>query len=165
MTENWKDIEGSEGLYQVSDLGRVKSLSFKQRYLLRTGAEAYRTTKEKIRATQTNNRGYQLVKLHRDNECKTVTLHRLVALAFVPGYAADLDVNHKDGVKANCRAGNLEWVTRSRNHLHAVDLGLNTQAIAVVDPATGIRYPSISQAAKQTRKRHRTVAAQFRRAA
>ena len=116
-----------------------------------------------LRGTQVNNSGYQLVKLHRDNECKTTTLHRLVALAFVPGGGPTMDVNHKDGAKANCRADNLEWVTRSQNHLHAVGLGLNTQAVAVTDPTTGVSYPSISQAARGARRSHRTVAATFGR--
>lgn len=165
MTEIWKDITGYEGLYQVSTHGRVKSLPFKQRFVSKKGKECYRTTSEKIISTRVNNSGYILVHLCRDNVARTFTAHRLVALAFVPGYAEGLDVNHKDGVKANCHADNLEWVTRTRNHLHAVDLGLNKQAIPVIDPATGIRYPSIYQAARATKKNHRTVSATYPRAA
>ena len=58
MREQWKDIPGFEGRYQVSDFGRVKSLPFMQRYLLRNGKEAFRRTKEKIRKPRPINSGY-----------------------------------------------------------------------------------------------------------
>jgi hypothetical protein len=123
--EQWKDIPGYEGRYQVSDQGRVKSLPFMQRYLLRTGQEAYRRTAERILAQQPNNKGYLLVHLHRDNKRVAYTVHGLVARAFIPG-SADT-INHKDGVKANCAASNLEWATWSENHKHAWATGLRTK--------------------------------------
>lgn len=125
--EQWKDIPGYEGRYQVSDQGRVKSLPFMQRYLLRNGKESYRRTGERILAQQPNNRGYMLVHLYDDGERKGCTVHRLVAQAFVPGHVYGLDVNHKNGIKADCRAENLEWVTRSENHRHAFATGLRTR--------------------------------------
>ena len=143
--EIWKDVPGFEGRYQVSNLGRVKSLSFMQRYLLRNGAEAYRRTAERIVSQQKINSGYLIVHLHLDNARKAVTVHRLVAEAFLPAPAGET-VNHIDGVKTNNVASNLEWSSYTDNHLHAVDLQLNTQAIPVVSPFTGRRYPSISQA-------------------
>lgn len=123
--ELWKDIPGYEGRYQVSDLGRVKSLPFMQRYLLRTGQEAFRRTSERILATQPNNKGYLLVHLHLDNTRVAFTVHGLVARAFVPG--CEDTINHKDGVKANCAASNLEWATWSANHKHAWATGLRTK--------------------------------------
>ena len=123
--EQWKDIPGFEGRYQVSDLGRIKSLPFMQRYLLRNGEEAYRRTSERILAQQPNNRGYLLVHLHCDNKRIAYTVHGLVARAFVPG-SADT-INHKDGVKTNCAASNLEWATWSENHKHAWATGLRTK--------------------------------------
>lgn len=123
--EQWKDVPGYEGRYQVSDQGRIKSLPFMQRYLLRNGKEAYRQTKERTLAQQQNNKGYLLVHLHRDNKRVAFTVHGLVARAFIPG-GADT-INHKDGVKTNCTATNLEWATWSENHRHAFATGLRTK--------------------------------------
>lgn len=124
-TEIWKPIPGYEGRYEVSDLGRVKSVSFLQRYLLRNGKEAHRWTCERILATQPNNRGYLLVHLHLNNARRAYTVHTLVALVFLPERPTPAhEVNHKDGVKANCAASNLEWATRSENHKHAYRTGL-----------------------------------------
>lgn len=70
-----------------------------------------------------NHSGYQLVVLSNGSDnLKTVSVHRLVALSFVPGYKEGLCVNHKDGNKLNNSAENLEWVTGSENIRHAVDV-------------------------------------------
>lgn len=159
MTEIWKDIKGYEGRYRVSDQGRIESVPFKQRYLLRTGAEAYRQTKARIIAQNIQNSGYALVHLHLNNARKACLVHRIVAEHFLKGDGAT--VNHKDGCKTNNAVHNLEWATYTQNHLHAVRTGLKRQAIKVRDPATGAYYPSISQAAKQSRKSHRKVRATF----
>jgi hypothetical protein len=145
--EQWKDIAGFEGRYQVSDLGRVKSLAHPQRYVLRNGQEHYRMTREKIIAQQNNNSGYPLVHLHLDNKRTAVTVHTLVAEAFVEPLEGET-VNHIDGVKTNNAASNLEWATYTENHNHAVETGLNKQAHRVVDPRTGQVYASRSKAAK-----------------
>lgn len=155
--EVWKDIAGFEGRYQVSDQGRVRSLAFKQRYLLRTGVEAFRLTKPRILSQQLINSGYYIVHLHLDNVRKAGTVHRLVAQAFVEGHADDMVVNHKDGDKTNNAATNLEYITYSENHAHAVEMGLNVQAIRVKCPKTGQVFPSIARAAKLRRVNHRTV--------
>lgn len=123
--EQWRDIPGFEGRYQVSDLGRVKSLPFMQRYLLRNGQEAYRRTRERCLATQVQNSGYTIVHLHLNNVRKAHTVHTLVALAFLPERPTPKhEVNHKNGVKGDCTVQNLEWVTRSENHRHAFATGL-----------------------------------------
>ncbi|MBG6240457.1 MAG: hypothetical protein EKE12_01095 [Candidatus Symbiopectobacterium sp. Clec_Harlan] len=72
-------------------------------------------------------------------------------------------VNHKDGNKLNNKIDNLEWASYSENLEHAVISGLHPQAKAVIDPATGIRYPSITQAAKQCHRSPRTIRARFLR--
>jgi hypothetical protein len=161
MTETWRDIAGFEGRYQVSDAGRVKSLPFKQRYVLRNGKEAYRRTQEKHLATQKINSGYLIVHLHLDNVRLARTVHSLVAKAFL--FGAGETVNHKDGNKLNNLAGNLEYCTHAENHNHAVDLGLNRQAIAVRSPATGRVYFSMTRAAKAEKVSPRTVRATFLR--
>jgi hypothetical protein len=144
--ENWKDIPGFEGRYQVSDQGRVRSMPRLQRYLLRNGQEAFRKTAERVLAQQVTNSGYPLVHLYLDNDRSALTVHSLVARAFLPAPTGET-VNHKNGVKTDNRAENLEWATYSENHLHAVDHRLNTQAIPVIAPG-GRRFPSISQAAE-----------------
>jgi hypothetical protein len=161
MAETWKDIAGFEGRYQVSDAGRVKSLAHAQRYVhWRNGAEMSRTTRERVSATQLINSGYQIVHLHQDNKRTALLVHRLVATQFLEG-PQGATVNHKNGVKTDNRVRNLEWATYTENHLHAVAHGLNKQARPATNPATGIRYPSVAQAAKDTRKSHRAVARTF----
>lgn len=155
--EIWKDIPGYEGRYQVSTSGGVKSLPFKQRYLLRTGVEAWRITKEQLLARQVTNSGYSIVHLHLDNKRKAHTIHTLVARVFIPNPKGLPEVNHCDGHKSNCRIGNLEWSSSSANKLHAVDTGLNLQAKRVTSPS-GVTYPSIAQAARAEHVAHRTAA-------
>lgn len=162
MREQWKDIPGFEGRYQVSDLGRVKSLPFMQRYLLRNGKEAFRRTKEKIRKTRPINSGYLAISLWLDEIETNALVHRLVAQAFIEGSGET--VNHKDGAKRNNRAENLEWASYTDNHLHAVALGLNKQAVRVVCPKTGTVYPSITQAEKAAHVCHNTISATWARA-
>ena len=148
MKERWKDIPGFEGRYQVSDLGRIKSLSFMQRYLLRNGKENYRRTKEKIRALNNINSGYFIVQLWLDDVGYSYLVHRLVAEAFVPGSART--VNHKDGNKKNNKAANLEWMSYSENHLHAVGLGIWPSAIGIIGQplkrGKTLNFGSVSQA-------------------
>ena len=103
MKEIWKDITGYEGLYQVSNLGKVRSLRYKNRDEVR---ELY---------LKPHNRGYLQVELHKDGTRKMFTVHRLVAMAFVNGYADDLIVNHIDENKQNNAATNLEWCTSLYN--------------------------------------------------
>ena len=88
-------------------------------------------------------------------------MHRIVAHAFLGVPAPGAEVNHLNGVKTDNRAANLEWVTSKGNKSHAVIQGLSTQALPVVDPGTGKRFPSISEAARQTHRAHRTVRATF----
>lgn len=148
MSEQWKDIAGFEGRYQISDQGRVKALSFMQRW-----RHGLRRVRERIIAQQTINSGYQVVHMHLDNQAFAKTVHRLVAFAFCPGADPKLDVNHIDGNKKNNAATNLEWLVRTANHDHAVRLGLNTGAVRVrgVSVAGGpaVEYPSMAQAGLQ----------------
>lgn len=136
MVEQWKDISGFESRYQVSDLGRVRSLSHAQRYVKRNGVEAYRTTADKALAQQPINSGYLIAHLHLDNQRTALLVHRLVAQAFIAGTGET--VNHIDGVKTNNSASNLEWATYTENHDHAVRIGLNPTARRVIGtPITG----------------------------
>lgn len=119
MEEIWKDIEGYEGKYQVSNLGRVKSLKRKCNVL-----NGYRTVNEKILNLNKNRYGYVTVNLSKNNKNKICTIHRLVATAFIPNPENKPQVNHIDGNKTNNIVENLEWVSKEENMQHAVNTGL-----------------------------------------
>jgi len=123
-------IFGWEEYYQVSNLGRIKSL---QRTVLvkRSPNNFYRNKKEifiKIHFCKTN--GYKMVCLQVENKMKNYLLHRLIASAFVPNPNKYDFVNHIDGNKLNNSILNLEWCTKSQNTYHAFRNGLNDKAIA-----------------------------------
>lgn len=99
--EKWKDIKGYEGLYQVSDLGRIKSLIRKNERILKP----YSNPETK----------YLSVNLHKNKRSKTYTIHRLVAEAFIPNPENLPQVGHKDENNTNNHATNLEWVTPKQN--------------------------------------------------
>ncbi|MBQ4495039.1 MAG: HNH endonuclease [Selenomonadaceae bacterium] len=107
--EQWKPIPNYAGLYQVSTFGRVKS---------------YKTDKPRILRPVINKNNYLTVHLWQNNKVKMVTVHRLVALAFIPNPLVKPQVNHKDGCKLNACVSNLEWVTNAENIQHAFDTGL-----------------------------------------
>ena len=106
--EIWKDIEGYEGLYQVSNRGRVKSLS-------RKVTNAMFSINEHFVKLVDNGHGYKSVSLWKDNKGKHFYVHRLVALAFVPNSNGYKYINHKDEDKSNNDVSNLEWCTAKYN--------------------------------------------------
>lgn len=107
MSENWKDVIGYEGEYQVSDLGNVRSVN-------RVTANGKRR-RGKILRTAKDPRGYVRVTLYRAGKPKCRTVHSLVAEAFVAGKADGLEVCHGNDVKTNNVATNLRWDTRKAN--------------------------------------------------
>ena len=118
--EVWKDIEGYEGVYQVSSKGQVRSVD-RDITQQKDGTVFTRRMKGRVLKTQLINSGYELVNLSKGNIRDARTVHRLVARAFIPMEEDRKDVNHKDGVKTNNCVSNLEWVTRSENIQHAHD--------------------------------------------
>lgn len=120
MKEIWKDIKGYEGLYQASNLGRIKSLP---RKIIRKNGIIQRNP-EKILKPQSLF-SYKGVYLYdEESNRKSKMIHRLVAETFMPDYTEDLQVNHIDGDKFNNKLCNLEWVTPSENIRHAIDTEL-----------------------------------------
>jgi len=115
MKEIWKDIKGFKGLYQISNLGRVKSLKKKRGFLI---------LKEKILKSHLDNLGYQMLTLVKNKKHKQYRIHRLVAIAFISNLNNKKEVNHIDGNKSNNNILNLEWSTRSENMKHADKMGL-----------------------------------------
>ena len=115
----WKDIVGYEGLYQVSDDGRVRS---KDRI---TTGKRNRIVKGKILSAGTNTCGYLIVVLCKDGKTKTQKVHRLVAKAFIPNTDCKPYINHLDGNPKNNIVSNLEWCTQHENVQHAYDTKLH----------------------------------------
>lgn len=118
MQEIWKDIEDYEGLYQVSDVGRVRSLD---RYVHHScGGKA--KLKGIIKRLTPDKDGYLLVGLSGNGEKPTAgKVHRLVAISFIENPENKPTINHKDGDKSNNHKDNVEWATRSENTRHAID--------------------------------------------
>lgn len=112
--EVWKDIEGYEGLYLVSNLGLVRSLERIEENL-RKGKPYNRLHRGRTLKPIKHFTGYYLVTLNKGGEHHSMRLHRLVAQAFVPNPDNLPEVNHKDENKANNRADNLEWCDGSYN--------------------------------------------------
>ena len=111
MSEVWRDIEGYEGLYQVSNQGRVKSLERKAKHWC--GGE--RIQKERILKPGNDRGGYLLVTLCAGGKPKTLKVHRLVCQAFHENPDNKPQVNHINEDKADNRACNLEWTTAMEN--------------------------------------------------
>ena len=144
MNEIWKDIKGYEGLYQISNLGQVKSLArpinnFNQccnkDKLLKGGIK----------------RGYRQVILLKDKKRKYASVHRLVAEAFLPNPDKKPQVNHIDGNKKNNRLDNLEWVTASENMKHSYDSKIRVphqeRPVRIVE--TGEIFKSVKECAEK----------------
>lgn len=121
--ETWKDIEGYEGIYQISDFGRVKSLERIVSYEI-NGRRRSRLQKESIRKQKINRWGYKSVNLNKDASIKTFEIHRLVATHFLNCNYDGKQVNHIDGDKENNVINNLEFVTPRDNIKHAFENGL-----------------------------------------
>ena len=118
--EEYKDIQGYEGIYQVSNLGNVKSLA----RTLQEPSGKERKTKEKVLKSSLDNKGYPKLNLHLNNVRITRRVHRLVALALIPNPEGKEQVNHINGDKTDNSTSNLEWCTGSENMKHAYDTGL-----------------------------------------
>lgn len=118
--EQWKDIVGYEGYYEVSSLGRVRS---KERILPHNVNDGIYVKKPKILKTQVK-KGYVFVTVSIDGVRKSLPVHRLVAKAFLPNPENKPQVNHIDGDKTNNKLDNLEFATAKENVDHAVSIGL-----------------------------------------
>ena len=111
ILEQWRNITGYEGLYQVSNYGRVK--------------RKYNNGKTKILKPISTNNGYLRVSLSKNNVKNMCFVHRLVAQAFLDNPDNKLQVNHISGIKTDNRVENLEWCTAQENIQHAFNTGLN----------------------------------------
>lgn len=124
MEEQWRAVVGAEGAYEVSNLGRLRSLDRTLEFY-RKGKLVRREYKGEILSRPYSGK-YPLahVRYNGDTTTRTRNLHVLVANAFVPNPEGLPYVNHIDGDKQNPRADNLEWVTEKGNSEHAIEIGL-----------------------------------------
>lgn len=159
MLEVWKDIPDYKGLYQISTLGRVKSLP-------RNGVGKT----EKMLSIATNRYGYCKVVLHKNGISKNYFVHRLVAMAFIDNNNPNMCcVNHKDENKSNNRLDNLEWCSVAYNNSYGSRTQKTRKKVLQIDPknnivkvwdgirvasrATGITSQQISQCCNGTKYR------------
>ena len=163
MKETWKNVRGYEGLYQVSNLGRVKSLD--------RVSDDGKIRHGRIISTKQNNRGYLQVHLYRNGSCKMKLLHRLVAEAFIQNLDSLPQVNHKDENKSNNYASNLEWCTNLYNRRYGTGYqrsveGHDYKRLSEFNKKPVIQYdlkmneicrwPSVLEAVKSVGKDHRS---------
>ena len=135
--EIWADIPEFEGVYQISNYGRLKS---------------YKQGKEKVLSLSPNKHGYIEKQLYKHSKYTNKKIHRLVAEAFIPNPNNLPEVNHKDGNKQNNTVENLEWCTTKENNWHRYNV-LNkwwSSDKRVICVETGVIYNSITSAAQDT---------------
>ena len=147
MTEEWKDVKGYEGLYQVSNLGRVRSLDA----YVKSGRSTtgYRFRKGRILSLRQSDRGYMYVVF---GDRKGFQVHRLVALAFIPNPNNLPIINHKDENPSNNTVTNLEWCSHSYNNTYGT--APERRALSMFKPVrcveTDTIYTSVKEASSQT---------------
>ena len=142
LKEIWKPVVGYEGLYEVSNLGRVKSLP-------------RRTTKGGILSLFHNKKnGYVYATLYNGKRGTGKRVHKLVMMAFDPRptgpyYDKNYTINHIDGDKTNNRLDNLEWCSQSENQIKAYELGINGKCCKkVINLTTMVIFDSLTEAAE-----------------
>lgn len=163
MKEIWKWIDGYKNMYQVSNFGRVRSVD---RYVYcEVAPDKLQHLFGKVLKQGFNHKGYPIVYLSKDGKQKTITVHRLVAMAFIDNPLSLPQVNHKDGCKTNNRADNLEWCTNNYNQEHAWANGLQpsyeesngrgrpAKPVAMIDLITGDiiqKFDTLANAGRET---------------
>jgi hypothetical protein len=124
-TEIWKPVLGYEGFYEISSLGRVRSV--KRTIIRKNGCP--QTIRERMLKTDHDGSPYLHTSLSIGGAVKTKSVHALVAEAFIPNPMKLPEVNHKDTNKRNNSIKNLEWMTRSEQQIHARGFGLGPENV------------------------------------
>jgi len=128
QTEEWRPVVGYEGLYEVSDLGRVKSVG----RITNGKNNTIRKLNGRIMKGAIKPAGYPCVTLTLNKAVSTHYVHRMVASAFIKNQENKRTVNHKNGIKTDNRVKNLEWATYSENGLHSfLELGRKPSCLGV----------------------------------
>ena len=161
--EIWKDIKGYEGIYQISNLGNIKSLD----HYIRQRNNNYKLYHGKTLKPYMTSTGYYKIDLHNGKKRKIMLIHRLIANAFIPNPDDLPEVNHIDGNKTNNNIDNLEWCTRSDNIKHSYKNKLHihcpkNKPVKQININTGQiinTYKSINDAARCLDLRHESISA------
>ena len=120
MREVWKDLKGYEGYYQVSSMGRVRTLD----RVIRKSDGTTQKRRGKISKLGSDKNNYNTINLWKDGKATFSRVCRLVAQTFLENPENKPTVNHKNGVRNDDRVSNLEWMTYSENSQHSFDTGL-----------------------------------------
>lgn len=156
MREEWRDIENYKGLYQVSNMGNIKSLE----RTVWNNSRGYRTVKERILKPRKNSCGYLQVNLCKDGKIKQYCIHKLVAQAFiqfVPEADTSYEIDHRNTEKTDNRVSNLCFVTSSQNKLNPktrerhINHPKKSKAVMGIDKITGLilEFPSTHEAERK----------------
>lgn len=174
MMEKWMNVKNYESLYRISSEGRIESLG----RTVMTGKNLLRTYERKFLSPGIT-KGYLRVELCVNGKVEHVSVARLVGQHFVEGWFSGAQINHKNGIKTDNRAINLEWVTSKENTIHAHKTGLAKGFVRsaayckklseqkkglkhpfskiILDQGNGVFYYSIIEAAKAKGIKRRTL--------
>ena len=154
-SEEWRDIEGYEGYYQVSSLGRVRSLD---RTIISSTGKLCHLKGKLLKSSFDGQRNYLFVGLNKEGICRQRNVHRLVAETFIPNTSNLPMINHKDEIKTNNRVENLEWCTAKYNSNYGTlpERMAHTNGKRILkftlDDKFVKEYPSALEAAKEYNK-------------
>ena len=145
MKENeiWKDASGYEGLYQVSNRGRVRSIERRSFIGRKCGG--------RMMKPGYNSRGYLVVSLHKNGKKKTKSVHRIVAETFLPNPNGLPQVNHRDEIKGNNNVENLEWCDAKYNINYGMRIEKLSKKVRAVNVETAevITFNSTREAGRK----------------
>lgn len=146
--EEWRDVVGYESSYEVSSYGKIKSIE--RRCASKNGKT--RKVPERIMKPKIDRYGYSAIHLSKNGERRDFTIHRLVALAFIPNPENLPQVNHKDGDKLDNRVDSLEWCSAQYNVQHSFDNGLQKVPCGTDRPF----FKMSDEKVREVRKRYAT---------
>lgn len=127
--ETFKPIPNYEGIYEISNLGTIRTDKNKITYTAKHGVRHW---KQRVMKLKTDKDGYKRVTLWKNGKCKDFLVHRLVAAAFISNPKGYELINHRDGNPSNNNVSNLEWTDYYGNLMHAYNHDLNKEAQPVV---------------------------------
>ena len=129
IKEKWRDVEGYENIYEVSNFGNVRTCEGK---ITNSKLHGIRHWKQRVLKQKTDKKGYKRVSLWIDKKDTTMLVHRIVAMAFIPKIEGKNCINHIDGNPSNNCLENLEWCDHKDNLLHAFNMRLNQSPDPVI---------------------------------